>query len=108
MTNNENKNKNPLVHHSTIPVVQSTVYTLPLPCNLVTVHPSDDFVECLSHTNLTLLSKETTHTYIQYTHIANWCLNMKHLYKSPLEVILIVIMCLRLCEMDIKAVHGYV
>ena len=29
MTNNENKNKNPPVHHSTIPVVQSTVYTLP-------------------------------------------------------------------------------
>ena len=29
MTNNENKNKNPPVHRSTIPVVQSTVYTLP-------------------------------------------------------------------------------
>ena len=32
MTNNENKNKNPPVHYYTytIPVVQSTVYTLPI------------------------------------------------------------------------------
>ena len=29
MTNNENKNKKFLIHHSTIPVVQFTVYTFP-------------------------------------------------------------------------------
>ena len=29
MINNESKNKNYPVHHSSIPVVQSTVYTLP-------------------------------------------------------------------------------
>ena len=33
---------------------------------------------------------------------------MKHLYKSHLNLYLIVIMCLYLYTMYVKAVHGYV
>ena len=32
--------------------------------------------------------------------------NMKHLYKSNLKLYLIVIMCLFLCNVYAKAVHG--
>ena len=34
--------------------------------------------------------------------------DLKHLYKSHLKLYLIVVMCLFLCEMHVKAVHGYV
>ena len=35
-------------------------------------------------------------------------LDMKHLYKSHSKLYSIVIVCLCLYEMDVKAVHGYV